>query len=69
MADVLERAPDLDIDHYDDAFIADPYPGYEAMRSVGPVFYMPKYACWGIARYKEVRPALLTGRPTAPAWE
>jgi 4-methoxybenzoate monooxygenase (O-demethylating) len=59
MADVLERAPDLDIDPYDDAFIADPYPGYAAMRSAGPVFYMPKYACWGMARYKEVRPALL----------
>jgi 4-methoxybenzoate monooxygenase (O-demethylating) len=59
MADVLERAPDLDIDPYDDAFVADPYPGYAAMRGAGPVFYMPKYACWGMARYKEVRPALL----------
>jgi cytochrome P450 len=59
MADVFERAPDLDIDPYDDAFIADPYPGYATMRSVGPVFYMPKYTCWGMARYKEVRPALL----------
>lgn len=59
MPDVFERAPDLDIDPYDDAFIADPYPGYAAMRSAGPVFYMPKYACWGMARYKEVRPALL----------
>ena len=29
------------------------------MRGAGPVFYMPKYACWGMARYKEVRPALL----------
>ena len=59
MTDVFERAPDLDIDPYDDAFIADPYPGYAAMRRAGPVFYMPKYACWGMARYKEVRPALL----------
>jgi cytochrome P450 len=59
VTEALERAPDLDIDPYDDAFIADPYPGYAAMRSVGPVFYMPKYACWGMARYKEVRPALL----------
>ena len=59
MADVFERAPELDIDPYDDAFIADPYPGYAAMRSAGPVFYMPKYACWGMARYKQVRPALL----------
>ena len=59
MADVFDRAPDLDIDPYDDAFIADPYPGYAAMRSAGPVFYLPKYACWGMARYKEVRPALL----------
>jgi hypothetical protein len=59
MADALARAPDLDIDPYDDAFIADPYPGYAAMRSAGPAFYMPKYGCWGMARYKEVRPALL----------
>jgi cytochrome P450 len=59
MAEALERAPNLDIDPYDDAFIGDPYPGYAAMRSVGSVFYMPKYACWGMARYKEVRPALL----------
>jgi 4-methoxybenzoate monooxygenase (O-demethylating) len=62
MADVLERVPDLDIDPYDDAFIADPYPGYAAMRSAGPVFYMPKYECWGMARYKEVRPALLDAK-------
>ena len=33
MAELLERAPDLDIDPYDDAFIADPYPGYAAMRN------------------------------------
>ena len=59
MAETLERAPELDIDPYDDAFLADPYPGYAAMRSAGPVFYMPKYACWGLARYNEVRPALL----------
>jgi cytochrome P450 len=59
MTEALERAPDLDIDPYEDAFVADPYPGYAVMRSVGPVFYMPKYACWGMARYKEVRPALL----------
>jgi len=59
VAEALERASDLDIDPYDDAFIADPYPGYAAMRSAGPVFYMPKYRCWGMARYKEVRPALL----------
>lgn len=59
MAETLERTPDLDIDPYEDAFIADPYPGYAAMRDAGPAFYMPKYACWGMARYKEVRPALL----------
>ena len=29
------------------------------MRSAGPAFYMPKYKCWGMARYSEVRPALL----------
>jgi cytochrome P450 len=62
MTEALERAPDLDIDPYDDAFIADPYQGYAAMRSVGPAFYMPKYACWGMARYKEVRAALLDWR-------
>ena len=59
MTEILERAPQLDIDPYEDAFIADPYPGYAAMREAGPVFYMPKYACWGMARYKQVRPALL----------
>lgn len=59
MTEVLERAPDLDIDPYEDAFIADPYSGYAAMRSAGPAFYMPKYACWGMARYKQVRAALL----------
>jgi hypothetical protein len=39
VAETLERAPDLDIDPYDDAFIADPYPGYaaipRAMKEVG----------------------------------
>ena len=40
MAEIFERAldvdpPNLDIDPYDDAFIADPYPGYAAWRATG----------------------------------
>ena len=51
MADVRECAPDLDIDPYDDTFIADPYPGYVAMRSAGPVVFMPKYAGPSVRRF------------------
>ena len=59
MAEALERVPDLDLDPYAGAFIADPYPGYAGMRSAGPVFYMPKYTCWAWRATRRCRPALL----------
>jgi 4-methoxybenzoate monooxygenase (O-demethylating) len=49
----------LDLDPYADAFIADPYPGYERMRLAGPAFRLGAYQCWGMARHQEVQPALL----------
>lgn len=50
--------PSLDLDPFSDEFIADPYPGHEAMREAGPVVYLPRYNVYALARYEEVHTAL-----------
>ncbi|MBR0825878.1 cytochrome P450 [Bradyrhizobium manausense] len=39
-------------------FLADPYPAYEALRALGPVFRIERYDIWAMARYAEVESAL-----------
>ena len=58
MAIALDDVPALDLDPYADAFIADPYDAYDAMRCAGPVFRLVRYGCYGAARHKEVQAAL-----------
>jgi cytochrome P450 len=39
-------------------FLTDPYPAYEAMRALGPVFKLERYDVWAMAGYAEVEAAL-----------
>ena len=51
-------APVVDFDPYTDAALTDPYAHHEALREAGPVFYLPAYGVYGMARYAEVSAAL-----------
>jgi 4-methoxybenzoate monooxygenase (O-demethylating) len=51
-------APEVDIDPYCDAFIADPYPQHVRLRDAGPVVWIPRYAVYACARHAEVRAVL-----------
>jgi cytochrome P450 len=53
-----QRHPDLDIDLYTDAAIADPYPIYRAIRDCGPAVWLSAHDAWAIARFSDVRAAL-----------
>jgi 4-methoxybenzoate monooxygenase (O-demethylating) len=46
------------IDPFSDAFFADLYGFHHQLREAGPVFWLEKYAVWGMARYAEVHAAL-----------
>ena len=50
--------PSYDEDFYNDAFIVDPLPHYEAMRRLGPVVWLPRHGNYAVTRYKEAREAL-----------
>jgi cytochrome P450 len=50
--------PVLDHDPYAQAFLADPYPAYAAMRAAGPTFRLSAYDVVGMARFQEVHAAL-----------
>jgi cytochrome P450 len=39
-------------------FLSDPYPAYEALRALGPVFKLERYDVWAMAGYAEVEAAL-----------
>jgi cytochrome P450 len=39
-------------------FLTNPYPAYEALRALGPVFKLERYDVWAMAGYAEVEPAL-----------
>ena len=46
--------PVTDFDPYADAVLDDPYPHYEMLRELGPVFYLSRYDAFGIARHAEI---------------
>jgi cytochrome P450 len=39
-------------------FLTDPYPAYETLRALGPVFWVERYGVWAMARYAEVETSL-----------
>jgi cytochrome P450 len=52
------KAPRLDIDPFDEAFLADPYAHHEALREAGPLCWLPAIGAYGVARYAEVKAVL-----------
>jgi cytochrome P450 len=61
-AQTLQRpgadVPATDFDPYADQVLDDPYPHYEMLRELGPVFYLNRYKAYGIARHAEIDPVL-----------
>lgn len=50
--------PALDIDPFDEAFLADPHAHHDAIRDAGPVVWLDAIGCYGMARFAEVQGAL-----------
>ncbi len=50
--------PTLDLDPYDEAFLADPFPFHAELRDAGPVVRLPSTGTLAVARYQEVRRVL-----------
>ena len=51
---VAVNAPVTDLDPYADAVLDDPYPHYERLRELGPIFYLSRYDAYGLARHAEI---------------
>jgi 4-methoxybenzoate monooxygenase (O-demethylating) len=58
MAELDSRIAQLDLDHYSDGFLADPYPFYARLREAGPVVWLTRYEIYAVARFDEVRTVL-----------
>jgi 4-methoxybenzoate monooxygenase (O-demethylating) len=52
------NAPSLDIDPFDEAFLANPYAHHEALREAGPLCWLPAISAFGVARYVQVKAIL-----------
>lgn len=51
-------APDSDVDLFADEVLADPYPTYARLRSLGPVVWLPRNGFYAVVRYAEARAVL-----------
>jgi 4-methoxybenzoate monooxygenase (O-demethylating) len=51
-------SPRLDIDPFDEAFLANPYAQHSALREAGPVVWLPAINAFGVARYAPVKAIL-----------
>lgn len=51
--------PRLDLDPFDEAFLADPYAHHDALRDTGPVVWLEPVQCYAMARYDEVSASLM----------
>nr|BAA23268.1 hypothetical protein [Nocardioides sp.] len=56
MSSVL--APESDVDLFAGEVLADPYPIYAALRSLGPVVWLPRHGFYVVVRYAEAREVL-----------
>jgi cytochrome P450 len=52
------RAPRLDLDPFDEAFLADPYAHHGTLRDAGPVVWLEPIRAYGMARHCEVQAGL-----------
>jgi 4-methoxybenzoate monooxygenase (O-demethylating) len=50
--------PRSDLDPFDEAFLADPYPQHAQLRDAGPVVRLDRYGIYAMARHQEVATAL-----------
>ena len=50
--------PVFALDPYDDAFLANPYAEYEALREAGPVIRLSRYDAYAVARHEDVQAVL-----------
>src|ERR1700691_3744649 len=51
-------APTLNIDPFDERFLADPYAFHDQIRDAGPVVWLEAIGGYGMARFAEVKQAL-----------
>lgn len=54
----MNRAPVLQVDPFDEAFLADPYAHHDVLRDAGPVVWLEPIRAYGMARFAEVVAAL-----------
>jgi 4-methoxybenzoate monooxygenase (O-demethylating) len=50
--------PELDFDPFGPEFFDDPYPGHAMVRETAPVVRLPRYDCYAVGRYDEIRTML-----------
>jgi 4-methoxybenzoate monooxygenase (O-demethylating) len=50
--------PSIDLDPFDETFLADPYAHHAALRDAGPVVWFEARQCYGMARHADVLAAL-----------
>lgn len=50
--------PALDFDPYAECVLGDPFPHHAGLRDAGPVVWLERYGCYGIARFAETQAAL-----------
>jgi cytochrome P450 len=51
--------PTSDVDPFSHEVLEDPLPMHEELREAGPVVHLPRYGVYALARYEEVRAALV----------
>lgn len=56
--DTITAIPELDIDPFDPAFLADPFAFHPALRDTAPLVWLPSIGCYAMARHAEVTAAL-----------
>ncbi|HEY0297536.1 MAG TPA: cytochrome P450 [Bordetella sp.] len=52
------KAPELDVDPYDEAVLDSPYAVHAAIRAAGPVAYLKRYGVYAMGRHRNVQPTL-----------
>ncbi|SCK14742.1 hypothetical protein VAR608DRAFT_0924 [Variovorax sp. HW608] len=52
-------AVDVDVDPFSDAYILHPYPFHAVLRDAGPLVKLPRWNVWCMARFDQVRRALM----------
>jgi cytochrome P450 len=54
----MSAFPAIDLDPFDEGFLADPFAHHAALRDAGPVVWLESIGCYAMARHAEVQAAL-----------